>query len=163
MPPPRRDRSLSPPARRGNSVIKLRQLHLQLPFAAARVPGENIENQLRTVEHAAFEAALKVALLHGTQIAVKNNKRHVVRVRLGTNLVKFASSHNRARIHRVAHLQNDPATSAPALRASSASSSSDSRAVSLASCPGTRAGRFNPSPTSTTFSRVWVLRGFFIG
>src|SRR5258708_3084565 len=46
-------------------VIELRQLDLQLAFAAARVPRKNIQNELRAVNDAAFGDALNVSLLHG--------------------------------------------------------------------------------------------------
>ena len=41
------------PGKPRQQIIQLRQLHLQLAFARARVHGENIQNQLRAVNHAA--------------------------------------------------------------------------------------------------------------
>src|ERR1700722_7193438 len=55
-----------------------------------------------------------------------------------------------------------PATCAPALRASSASSSSDARSASPASIPGTCEARFIPTPTRNTRSWLSVGRVVFI-
>ena len=44
-------------------VIQLSEFDLQLPFAASRMPRENIQNQLRAINHAAFGLFLDVALL----------------------------------------------------------------------------------------------------
>ena len=42
-------------------IIQLRQLHLQLAFACARVHRENIQDQLRAVNHARADALLHIA------------------------------------------------------------------------------------------------------
>ena len=106
MPPPRRESCDSLPGKARQQVIELGEFHLQLAFAAARMAGENIEDQLRAVDDAAVHAALQVALLHRSQIAVEDNQRGLVRVRLGANLIEFAAADDGGRVHGLAHLQH---------------------------------------------------------
>ena len=53
------------PGEAGEHVFELRQLHLQLAFAGAGVAGEDVEDQLGAVKHAAGKRGLKVAQLRG--------------------------------------------------------------------------------------------------
>src|SRR6266568_1541242 len=46
-------------------VIQLRQFNLQLALTAARMPGENVQNELRPIDHSAFCGFFDVSLLHG--------------------------------------------------------------------------------------------------
>ncbi len=87
-------------------IIQLRQFHLQLAFTAARVTRENIENELRAIDHAALGDFFDVALLHRGKIAVENDQRRVVGVRRRAHLFEFASANQRGGIRGVAHLKN---------------------------------------------------------
>ena len=86
-------------------IIELRKLHLELAFAGARVRGEDIENQLGAVDHAAARALFHVAKLHGREIVVHDHQRHVARMRFGANFLELAAPHQRCWIERIAHLQ----------------------------------------------------------
>ena len=106
MPPPRRESSSPRPVSRGKQIIQLRQLHLQLAFAGARVHGENIQDQLRAVNHAGADALLHIAQLHGSEIVVHDHQRDVAQLGFGANFVELAAADERGGIERFAHLQH---------------------------------------------------------
>jgi hypothetical protein len=87
-------------------IAELRQLDLQLAFAAPRLPGENVENELRAVDHAAFRDALDVALLHGRKIAVEDDQRRLARSRFRADLVQLAPADQRGRVRCFAELED---------------------------------------------------------
>ena len=78
---------------------------MQLAFAAARMPRENIQDELRAVDDAALGEFFDVALLHGRKIAIENNKGRVMRDGFGANFVKFAAPDERGGIGGIAHLK----------------------------------------------------------
>ena len=96
------------PGQPRQQIVQLREFHLQLAFARARVGGEDIENQLRAVDDAAAGAFFHVAELHGREIVVDNHERHVTRLRLGSNFLELAAADERCGIERIAHLQHAP-------------------------------------------------------
>ena len=69
---------------------------------------EDIQYELRAVNHAALGGRFDVALLKGGEVAVKNNQRRFVRGGLGANLVEFAAAHQGCRVGGFAHLENRP-------------------------------------------------------
>jgi hypothetical protein len=71
-------------------VLKLRQLHLQLPLAGARVAGKNVQNQLRAVQHAAGKRRLKIAQLRRRQVVVEEHQIGLHRGRDAGNLLHLA-------------------------------------------------------------------------
>ena len=77
---------------------------MQLPFAAARVAGKNIQNKLRAVNHAPVGGFFDVALLHRRQIPIENNQGRFVRRGFRANLVQFAAPDERGGICGLAHL-----------------------------------------------------------
>ena len=79
-------------------VLKLRQLHLQLAFARARVAGKDVEDQLRSVEHAAGKRRLKVAQLRGRQIVVEEHQVGFGGGCYAGNLFHLAGADQRGRI-----------------------------------------------------------------
>jgi hypothetical protein len=87
-------------------IIKLRQLDLELAFAAPRMARKNVENQLGAVNNAAVEAPLEIALLYGREIAVENDQGDLVGLSFRANLVQFSAAHESRRVHRIAHLQD---------------------------------------------------------
>ena len=86
-------------------IIQLRELHLELAFARARVRGENIEDELRAVDHAAANSLLHVAKLNGREIVVDNHERNTVEFRFHADFVDFAAAYERGGIERFANLQ----------------------------------------------------------
>jgi hypothetical protein len=84
----------------------LRQFHLKLAFAAARMPRKNIQDQLRAVDDPALGELLDVALLHRRKIAIKDNQLRLMGVRFRANFVQFTAPHERCGIRGIAHLEN---------------------------------------------------------
>src|SRR5260370_5384230 len=75
---------------------------LQLAFAAPRVARENIENELRAVDHAAFRRFFNVALLHRREIAETTERRseeHTSELQSHLNLVCRLLLEKKKRIH----------------------------------------------------------------
>jgi hypothetical protein len=113
----------------------LRQFDLQLAFAAPGMPRENIENQLRAVDHPAFRGFFDIALLHGRKVAVEDYQRRPVCRGFGTNFIQLAPADERGGIGGIAHLKDG---------------SGDLRACATRQlnelCK--RGARFQPTPTS---------------
>ena len=55
-------------------VVELRELHLKLAFAGARAAGEDVQDELRAVQHFAREGFVEVAELGRRQVAVEQNR-----------------------------------------------------------------------------------------
>src|SRR5213080_4755135 len=55
-------------------VLELRKLHLQLAFCAVRSLGEDVEDQAGSIDDAAIQRALQIALLRAGQRVVEDNK-----------------------------------------------------------------------------------------
>jgi hypothetical protein len=70
------------------------------------MPGENIQDELRTINDAPIHTPFQIALLYGTELAIEDDQRRLPRLSFGTDLVQFASAHHRRRINRVAHLKD---------------------------------------------------------
>src|SRR5256885_1082051 len=70
------------------------------------MPRENIQNQLRAVNHPAIRRFLDVPLLHWRKIAIKNNQRRFVCQCFGADFIQLASPNQRRRIGGVSHLLN---------------------------------------------------------
>jgi hypothetical protein len=54
----------------GEVVLELRQLDLELALRADGVLGEDVEDQLRAVDHARLKRILELPLLHGCELVV---------------------------------------------------------------------------------------------
>ncbi len=67
---------------------------------------ENIENELRAIDHAAFGDLFDVALLRGREVAVENDECSFVRGGFGANFVELAAADECRGIGGVAHLMN---------------------------------------------------------
>src|SRR5439155_5345366 len=87
-------------------VVELRKLDLQLAFAAARVAGKDVENELRPINHAAFGVFFDVALLHRRKIAVEDDQRRLLGMGFGADFIQLAASDQRGRVGNVAKLKN---------------------------------------------------------
>ena len=74
----------------GQLVFKLRQLHLQLAFACLRMASEDVENQLRAVDHVAGKPRLDIAQLRRRQVMVEEDQRSIGRRHHLNDLVELA-------------------------------------------------------------------------
>ena len=90
---------------RGKKIIELREFHLQLAFAGARVHRENVEDQLRAVDHARADDFLHVAKLHGSEVVIDDHERDILQLGFVANFFEFAAAYERGGIERVANLQ----------------------------------------------------------
>ncbi len=86
----------------------MRQFDLELAFAGAGVNGENVENELRAVDHATADAFFHVAKLNRGEVVVDNDERNFAGVRLRANFFEFAFADERCGINGVANLQHRP-------------------------------------------------------
>ena len=77
--PARSDSAAQPRHRRavagqaGQQIIQLRQLHLQLAFARARAPREDIQDELGPVENLDVQRFFQIALLGRRQLVVEDH------------------------------------------------------------------------------------------
>src|SRR4051794_36144172 len=55
-------------------ILQLRELDLQAPFATARALREDVEDELRAIEHLAIEHLLEVAPLCGREFVVEDHR-----------------------------------------------------------------------------------------
>ena len=81
-------------------VLELRQLDLPLAFARARAPREDVENQLRAIDHFAIEAFLDVPELGRRQLVVEDDDIGGKPRAFGRELVELAAADERRRIGR---------------------------------------------------------------
>ncbi len=79
-------------------VFELCQLHLQLAFAGARMARKNVEDQLRAVQHAAWQSGLKVAQLRRREVVIEQHQVRFGRSGDSGNLFHFPGSDKRRRI-----------------------------------------------------------------
>ena len=110
MPPPSRDRAVPEPASRGSEVLQLRELDLPLPFTRPRPPREDVENELRPIEHLPLHARLDLAQLRRRQLVVEDDHGHVRLVAGRRERVHLAAAEERGGIGLRAllgHAQHD--------------------------------------------------------
>src|SRR5690606_39327246 len=65
---------MAPPAQAGEEVAQLRQLHLRLALPAARVLGEDVQDQGGAVDDLGLDILLQVAQLTRSQLAVADSR-----------------------------------------------------------------------------------------
>ena len=73
MPPPSRDSAVPDPASRGSRYSQLRELDLPLAFPRARTAREDVENQLRAIEHLPLHPRFDLAQLRRRQLVVEDD------------------------------------------------------------------------------------------
>ncbi len=100
MPPPRRERSAPTPMRFDCRYRRLREFHLQLALAAARVPREDVENQHRPVDDRQRNDALQILALARPQVVEHQYERRAVLVRKQRDLGGLAAPDERRRDRR---------------------------------------------------------------
>ena len=86
-------------------VLQLRQLHLQLPFAGACMAGEDVQNQLRSVQYAARQCGFQVAQLCRRQVVIKEHQVGLNRRGDAGNLLHLAGANQPSRIRPRAPLE----------------------------------------------------------
>jgi len=80
--PARADAAAEPRERRAGAgqarqqIFELRELHLPLALARARAAGEDVENQLRAIDHLALDPLLELPLLGWGQLVVEDHHVH---------------------------------------------------------------------------------------
>ncbi len=94
------------PGKPWQQIIQLRQLHLQMAFPCMRPQREDIQDQLRAVNHAAFRGLFHVSQLHRRQIAIHDNQRNIAHLRFRFHFLQFSAPHQSGGIKRIAHLQD---------------------------------------------------------
>ena len=62
-------------------VFELRQLHLQLALARSGMAGKDVEDELRAVEHAAWQRSLQVAQLRRAQVVIEEHQVGIASMR----------------------------------------------------------------------------------
>src|SRR5581483_949104 len=123
-------RHLDPaPGEARQQVLKLRQFHLQLAFACAGMGGENVEDQLRSINNANMGEFLDVPLLRCGQVVIE--QQYVSGSGRGGrgNFLQLSLANEGGRIRTVAALQDLSGDFRSALAAKSRSSLSDSSAL----------------------------------
>jgi hypothetical protein len=85
-------------------ILQLRQLHLQLTFAGTRVPGEDIQDQLRPVDNSGWKFSFQVTQLRRGQVMVEQQQIGPGRGYHALNLLQFATADQRRRIRSRAPL-----------------------------------------------------------
>ncbi len=83
-------------------VLELRELHFELAFVAARALREDVEDQSRAIEHAAFDEFFEIALLRRRERMIEQHHVGVVFDRGGANLIGLATAHEESRIGAIA-------------------------------------------------------------
>ena len=73
MPPPSRDKAVPRAGEPRQQILELRELDLPLPFPRSRAAGEDVEDQLRAVDHLPIEALFDVAQLRRRQLVVEDD------------------------------------------------------------------------------------------
>ncbi len=84
--------------------MQLRELHLQLPFFGPRALREDVENQLRPIDHPAAAELLEIARLGGGQVVVEDDDRRVGPTRVLGKRFGLPSADERGRIGNGARL-----------------------------------------------------------
>ena len=86
-------------------VLQLRQFHLQLAFAGARVAGKDIENELGAVDHSHVERALQVTLLRRRQLVIEDDQVGRTRSDSAFQLFQLSAADEGRRLGSLAPLQ----------------------------------------------------------
>ena len=74
-------------------VLELRELHLHPGLGAPRAHGEDVEDQLGPVDHAAAELELEVLPLRGAELVVEDEHGRVLLLGEELQLVELALAH----------------------------------------------------------------------
>ena len=91
-------------------VLELRELDLPLAFPRSRAPREDVENELRPIEHLPFDARLDIAQLRRRQLVVEDHHVDVGFVAGERDQIELAAAEKRRRVGPRAllrHAQHD--------------------------------------------------------
>src|SRR3954471_5188084 len=95
----------TPPSESRQHVFQLRQFDLQLSFAGSSVLGEDVEDELRAVDHSDIDYFFDIALLRGGEVVVKQNQIGRHGGYRCCNLRQLPASDQRRRVRTVTVLQ----------------------------------------------------------
>ena len=73
-------------------ILQLRELDLELAFVAARALREDIEDEARSIDHAAIQRDFEIALLRGCERVIEDDEFDVVRFALQAKLLDLAAA-----------------------------------------------------------------------
>ena len=151
---PRHGRSVSGQARQ--QVVQLREFHLQLAFPGARAAREDIEDQLRAVEHLHVQRLFQIALLRGRQLAIENHHVGFVQVDQRLQLFHFAGADLRGRIDLRAAIESGsrPRALPPSRRATPVPPANPRRRIARIRRPTTCAAPRGPSGSGRPGSQL---------
>ena len=107
-------------------VLELRELDLELALGAARVLGEDVEDQLRSVDDARLEQVLEAPLLGRVELVVDEQRLGLGLGEGVLQLLELPLADVCARVRAGAGLDERATASTPAVRASSRISASSS-------------------------------------
>ncbi len=93
------------PCKARQHVFELGEFDLELALAGSCMAGKDVEDKLRTVEHAAGQCGLKVAKLSRRQIVIEEHQVSLNRSRYAGNLLHLAGADQGGRIGPRAPLQ----------------------------------------------------------
>jgi hypothetical protein len=79
-------------------VFELREFYLELAFTGLGVAGEDVEDELRTVDYVARQPGFDVAELRRSEVVIEENKRSVGRSDGLNNFVEFALADEAVRV-----------------------------------------------------------------
>ena len=98
---------LAAAAQAREAVAELRELHLHHALLAARVLGEDVEDQRDAVDDVDLEQLLEVALLRGRELVVEHDEVDVERLGELLQLLRLARADVGGGVGRVAPLQHE--------------------------------------------------------
>ncbi len=90
----------------GQHVLQLREFYLQLTFAAARVAGKDVENELGAIDHPYRQRVFQVPELGWGQIVIEENQGSLRRLRDCGDLLYFAFADQGCRVRLGPSLQH---------------------------------------------------------
>ena len=82
----------------GKVVLELSELDLELSLGGARMLGEDVEDELRAIDHPELERVLEPALLAGIQVVVDHERLGAGLLHLNLQLLELAPPHVGARV-----------------------------------------------------------------
>ena len=91
MPPVWREKVVPHPRQPRQQILQLRQLDLQSSFATAGTLGENIEDQLRAIEHLAREQVFQITALRRRKLIIENHRGDLLVLERFLDQLRFAA------------------------------------------------------------------------
>lgn len=86
------------PGEAGQQIGELRELDLELAFSRPRAAREDVQNELRPVNHAKVQGFFQVSELRWGQVMTENHRLRSCRLRFPANLFQLPATHKRGRV-----------------------------------------------------------------